>query len=269
MSILKLNSLLNSGEQVLRFVGNKTIKGFAAVGRFSIFVGKSCQCCFSLPFYPQMLGKQLIEIGYFSLPVVALTAVFTGGVLALQTFAGVSRFSAESTVPSVVAIALTRELGPVLSGLMVAGRIGAAIAAEIGTMKVTEQLDALNTLSVNPIRYLVVPRIIAGLISLPILVLIADIIGLAGGLAASVVSLKFVPAVYLSNTFQFLQLNDVISGITKAAAFGFIITVVGSYFGYHSGKGAQGVGKATTDAVVVSSILILLVNYLMTEAFFV
>ena len=210
----------------------------------------------------------MIEIGYYSLPVVGLTAIFTGMVLALQSYTGFARFSAESAIPNVVVISITRELGPVLAGLMVAGRVGAAMAAEIGTMRVTEQIDALHTLATNPFKYLVAPRLIAGLTMLPILVFIADIIGVFGGYVVASYKLGFNPATYLKNTLDFVEPMDVISGLVKAGVFGFLITLMGCYHGYNSRGGAQGVGAATTNAVVSASILILCFNYFITELFF-
>jgi phospholipid/cholesterol/gamma-HCH transport system permease protein len=189
-------------------------------------------------------------------------------VLALQSYTGFSRFQAEGAIADVVVISLTRELGPVLAGLMVAGRIGAAMAAEIGTMRVTEQIDALTTLSTNPYKYLIVPRLLAGLLMLPLLVLVADIIGVAGGYVVSVYKLGFNPTTYINNTYDFLKAFDVVSGLIKAAAFGFIIALMGCYNGFHSKGGAQGVGSATTNAVVSSSILILAANYLLTAILF-
>jgi phospholipid/cholesterol/gamma-HCH transport system permease protein len=210
----------------------------------------------------------MIDVGYFSLPVVGLTAVFTGMVLALQSYTGFARFSAESAIANVVVLSVTRELAPVLAGLMVAGRIGAAMAAEIGTMRVTEQIDALVTLSTSPFKYLVAPRLIAGLLMLPCLVLIADIIGVFGGYLISIGKLGFNPATYLKNTWDVLETIDVVSGLVKAAVFGFLIALMGCYHGYNSRGGAQGVGQATTNAVVSASILILSFNYVITELFF-
>jgi phospholipid/cholesterol/gamma-HCH transport system permease protein len=200
--------------------------------------------------------------------VVALTAIFTGMVLALQTYTGFSRFNAGSAVANVVVISLTRELGPVLAGLMVAGRIGAATAAELGTMRVTDQIDALSTLSTNPMKYLVAPRILAGVIALPFLVVIADILGVLGGMIVSTVKLGFGTANYLYATFNSLQTGDVVSGLVKAGVFGFLIALLGCYQGYRSRGGAQGVGAATTSAVVAASILILAFDYILTELFF-
>jgi phospholipid/cholesterol/gamma-HCH transport system permease protein len=220
------------------------------------------------PYYPRHILKQMIEIGYYSLPVVGMTAVFTGMVLALQTYTGFSRFNAETAIPNVVVISIARELGPVLAGLMVAGRIGAAMAAELGTMRVTEQIDALVTLSTNPFKYLIAPRLIAGLTMLPLLVATADVIGVLGGYLVSVYKLGFNPGTYLKNTIDFVEFLDVISGLVKAAVFGFLVALMGCYHGFHSRGGAQGVGKATTNAVVSASILILIANYIVTELFF-
>jgi phospholipid/cholesterol/gamma-HCH transport system permease protein len=220
------------------------------------------------PFYPRLIGRAFVEIAYFSLPVVSLTAVFTGMVLALQSYSGFSRFGAESAVANVVVLSITRELGPVLAGLMVAGRIGAAFAAEIGTMRVTDQIDALTTLSTNPMKYLVAPRLLAGALAMPLLVVVADILGVMGGWLIGTAKLGFASASYINATIDFIQPMDVISGLVKAAVFGFLVALMGCYHGYHSKGGAQGVGAATTAAVVSSSILILALDYVLTEMFF-
>lgn len=252
----------------LQPIGNTVLGFFQATGRLSSFMFQGVSAFFTPPFYWRQIRMQIVEIGYYSLPVIGLTAIFTGAVLALQSYSGFSRFSAESAIPTVVVLSITRELGPVLAGLMVAGRIGASFAAEIGTMRVTEQIDALSTLSTNPFKYLVGPRLIAGLITLPFLVLIADIIGVMGGYMVSVGKLGFSAGPYLQNTFDFLEARDVISGLVKASVFGFVISLMGCYHGYNSRGGAQGVGAATTNAVVSASILILLSNYFITELFF-
>ncbi len=249
-------------------VGRVFLSFLATTGRLAGFTGTSVMHCFRPPIYRRLIMRQMIDVGYYSLPVVGLTALFTGMVLALQSYTGFARFNAESAVATVVVLSVTRELAPVLAGLMVAGRIGAAMAAEIGTMRVTEQIDALTTLSTNPFKYLVAPRLIAGLVTLPICVLLADIIGVFGGYLISIHKLGFNPATYLNNTWQFLEPMDVISGLVKAAVFGFVIALMGCYHGYHSRGGAQGVGAATTNAVVSASVLILGSNYLITEAFF-
>ncbi len=239
-----------------------------ATGQLAMFTGRAVSHCIRPPLYARQILRQMIDIGYYSLPVVGLTALFTGMVLALQSYSGFSRFQAEGAIATVVVLSVTRELGPVLAGLMVAGRIGAAMAAEIGTMRVTEQIDALSTLSTNPFKYLVAPRLIAGTTMLPLLVLIADIIGVFGGFLVSVYRLDFNPSSYITRTWEFLEPVDVISGLVKAAVFGFVISLMGCYFGYKSRGGAQGVGQATTNAVVAASILILVFNYLITGIFF-
>ena len=209
-----------------------------------------------------------MNIGFYSLPVVGLTTLFAGMVIAIQTYSGISKYGAESAVALVVLISVTRELAPVLSALMVAGRIGAAMAAEIGTMRVTEQIDALVTLSANPFRYLIAPRIWAAVVVMPLLVLFGDVIGIFGGYVVGIYKLDFNPANYINNTMTNLQAIDVMTGVVKAAVFGFIIAIMGCYHGYRSKGGAQGVGEATTNAVVSSSILILIFNYLITEVIF-
>jgi phospholipid/cholesterol/gamma-HCH transport system permease protein len=254
--------------EFLALIGRVFIGFFEATGRLSLFVWAAMSGIFRPPFYVKQLKKQLIEIGYYSLPVVGMTAMFTGAALALQTYSGFSRFNAESSIAIVVVLAITRELGPVMAGLMVAGRIGAAYAAEIGTMRVTEQIDALTTLSTDPHKYLVLPRLLAGLAMLPVLVGIGDIIGVMGGYLVSIHELGFSPGPYLKSTFEYLEAKDIISGLVKASAFGFIISLMGCYHGFHSKGGAQGVGAATTHAVVSASILILLANYFLTAVFF-
>ncbi len=253
---------------IVQPLGRSFIAFLGATGRLILFTVTGVSHCFRPPFYPRLILRQMIEVGYYSLPVVGLTAIFTGMVLALQSYTGFARFSAESAIPNVVVVSITRELGPVLGGLMVAGRIGAAMAAEIGTMKVTEQIDALTTLATNPFKYLVAPRLIAGITMLPLLVLIAMIIGVFGGYLVSVYKLGFNPTTYIKNTVDFLQATDIISGLVKAGVFGFIVTLMGCYHGYQSRGGAQGVGAATTNAVVSASILILCSNYIITELFF-
>ena len=252
----------------LQAIGHGVLALLGAVGRLALFAFEASSHCVRPPLYPRLLLRQMVEIGFYSLPVVGLTGLFAGMVLALQSHTGFSRFSAESTIPTVVVLSITRELGPVLAGLMVAGRVGAAMAAEIGTMRVTEQIDALTTLSTNPHKYLIVPRLLAGFLMLPFLVLVADIIGVFGGYLVSVYKLGFNPDTYITNTFEYLETMDVVSGLVKAAVFGYLIALMGCYHGFHSKGGAQGVGKATTNAVVTGAILVLIFNYIITEAFF-
>ncbi|WP_340251678.1 MlaE family ABC transporter permease [Roseobacter sp. HKCC-CH-9208] len=252
----------------LATIGRSVMELLAGVGRVSIYAGATVSHLFRPPFYPREFLIQLMQIGFLSLPVVGLTALFTGGALALQIYSGGARFNAEAVVPSIVAIGMVRELGPVLGGLMVAGRVAAAIAAEIGTMKVTEQIDALVTLSTNPLKYLTLPRVLAATLSLPLLVAIGDSIGIFGGYLVGTTRLGFNAANYIQNTVDFLEPWDVISGMIKGAVFGFIVAMMGCYHGMNSGKGAAGVGRATTNAVVSASILILASNYILTEVFF-
>lgn len=252
----------------LSSIGRVFIEFLASTGRLTLFLTNSLVQGLQPPYYFRQMLRQFWEIGYLSLPVVGLTAFFTGMVLALQSYTGFSRFNAEGAIASVVALSMTRELGPVLAGLMISGRIGGAMAAEIGTMRVTEQLDALITLSTNPQKYLIAPRLLAGVTMLPLLVLIADVIGIFGGYIVSVYRLDFNPAIYIKQTFDFIQMGDVTSGLIKAAFFGFIITSMGCYHGFNSKGGAQGVGRATTYAVVSSSILILVANYFLTALLF-
>jgi phospholipid/cholesterol/gamma-HCH transport system permease protein len=250
-------------------IGAAVLDALALVGELTIFGLTGLSHIFRPPFYPRLVGRSLMEIGYFSLPVVALTALFTGMVLALQSYTGFSRFNAESAIASVVVLSVTRELGPVLAGLMVSGRAGAAMAAELGTMRVTDQIDALSTLSTDPMKYLVAPRLVAGIIALPLLVAIADILGVMGGFIVATLRLGFNPNTYLVSTFSNLRVEDVESGLIKAGVFGFVIALMGCFNGYRSRGGAQGVGAATTSAVVTASILILALDYVLTQVLFI
>lgn len=252
----------------LQRTGRAAFEFLASFGRIALFTASAIRWTIQPPYYGRQLARQILDIGYYSLPVVGLTTLFSGMVLALQSYTGFARFSAEDTVAAVVVLSVTRELGPVLAGLMVAGRIGASMAAEIGTMRVTDQIDALDTLSTRPMQYLVAPRLLAGTLCLPFLVLIGDIIGVFGGYIVGVYRLGFNPSVYLSRTLEFLEFSDVMLGLIKAAVFGFLIALMGCYHGYHSGRGAEGVGLATTNAVVSASIFILIANYLVTALFF-
>jgi phospholipid/cholesterol/gamma-HCH transport system permease protein len=254
---------------VLQTIGRAFLSALATIGRLTLFTLTALLHCLKPPYYWRLLLRQMVDIGYYSLPVVGMTAIFTGMVLALQSSIGFERFAGgERGIPEIVVISITRELGPVLAGLMVAGRIGAAMAAEIGTMRVTEQIDALTTLSTNPLNYLVAPRLIAGITMLPLLVGVGDVIGVFGGYLVSIYKLGFNPAAYLRNTLDFVETLDVVSGLAKASVFGFLVTLMGCYHGYNSRGGAQGVGAATTNAVVSASILILIFDYVLTELFF-
>lgn len=253
----------------LQFIGRTTVGILQNIGALAVFITKVIQHILTPPYYTKQTVQQFWKIGYLSLPVVGLTAIFTGMVLALQSYTGFSRFSAEGAMATVVVLSMTRELGPVLAGLMVAGRVGASIAAQIGTMRITEQLDALQTLSVNSFKYLIAPRVIAGTVCLPLLVLLADSIGVLGGYLISTYKLGFSSSEYLKQTFAYLHWEDIQSGLIKASVFGFIITTMGCYHGFYSGRGAEGVGISTTNAVVSISIMILLCNYALTSLLFV
>lgn len=248
------------GTYVIRFVGE--------AGKIMTLFAQILSWIFRPPLQGREILKQMEEVGVRSFPVVVITAAFTGMVLALQSFTGFKRFGAESMVGTVVALSVTRELGPVLTGLMVSGRIGSAMAAELGTMRVTEQIDALYTLATNPIKYLIVPRFLAAMIMLPILVIFADVIGLAGGYLVSVQILGTNPTLYIRRTWDFLELNDVYSGLLKAVFFGMIIATISCYQGFSTQGGAEGVGRATTKAVVLSSLTILISNYFITVFLF-
>jgi phospholipid/cholesterol/gamma-HCH transport system permease protein len=248
-------------------VGRAALATLSATGTVALFAVRAISSAATPPFFPSQIARQLLRIGYFSLPVVGLTAIFTGAALALNIYTGGARFNAEAFVPNIVVIGITRELGPVLAALMLAGRVSAGIAAEIGTMRVTEQLDALTTLSTNPYKYLIAPRIIAGVIALPLLVAVADIIGVMGGFVVSTQSLGFNGATYVRNTLDFMTSGDVTSGLVKAGVFGFLLTLMGCFHGYTSRGGAQGVGRATTNAVVSSAVLIFASNYILTTVF--
>ena len=251
----------------LASIGRRVLDLFAIAGRLAMFVASALSHCVRPPFYFRNVIQQFWTIGYNSLPVVGLTAVFTGAVLALQASVGFSKLTAPSAIPLLVVVSMTRELGPVMASLMVAGRVGAAIAAELGTMRVTEQIDALDTLATNPMKYLVVPRVLAGLLMMPLLVLIADLLGVMGGFVVSSTILDLNESGYLINTINNLHMKDVVSGVVKAGVFGLIITLLGCFNGYNSRGGAQGVGAATTNAVVYASVLILFFDYFLTELF--
>lgn len=212
--------------------------------------------------------RQMVRVGWDSTPVVFLTCMFTGMVLALQTYHGFERFHAEGFVGSVVALSLTRELAPVLTGLMVAGRVGSSMAAELGTMRVTEQIDALEAMATEPVHYLVVPRVLAGVVMVPLLTLVGDLVGILGGLGVSVALFGANPVLYMDSTFQYLEVNDLLSGVVKAAFFGLTLTTVGCAKGFWTSGGAEGVGRATTAAVVTASLYILLSDFFLTKLLF-
>lgn len=248
-------------------LGTIVLQFLRGVGDVSLFALKGIISIFMPPWHPRALGSAFIRIGFTSLPVIGLTAIFTGAALALNIYDGSLRFNAEAFLPQILGVSITRELGPVLAALMLAGRSASAMAAELGTMRVTEQIDAMSTLAVKPFHYLIGPRILATMIVMPLLVLVADIIGIYGGWLVSVYALDFSGTVFIRNLDDFLVMRDVTSGLLKAVVFGFLISLMGCYYGYRSAGGAQGVGTATRTAVVASAVLILASNYLMTTLF--
>ncbi len=254
--------------QIIEIIGRTVIRFAENLGRILILLSLTLRQLVFPPYEIRNTFKQMLEIGVRSLPVVLITAIFTGMVFALQTFTGFKRFGAEALVGTVVALSMTRELGPVLTGLIVAGRAGAAMAAELGTMRVTEQIDALETLATNPVKYLIVPRFIAGVLMLPALSLVADITGITGGYFVTVGLFKTSSIVYWKRTWDFLEMSDIYNGLIKAAFFGASISLISCYRGFYTQGGAEGVGKATTGAVVLSSMTILISDYFLSAWLF-
>ena len=253
---------------LLERVGRVTIGLVEEIGRFFYILYSTLYWSCRRPFDGREWLKQMVRVGVDSVPVVGLTSAFTGMVLALQTFRGFERFHAESFVASVVSLSLTRELAPVLTALMIAGRIGSALAAELGTMRVTEQIDALYAMATEPVHYLVVPRVAASTLMVPPLVAISNGLGIIGGWVVSVNLLGANPVVYWDRTFMYLDLNDVFSGLIKAAVFGLILSVTGCSKWFYTTGGAEGVGRSTTSAVVMGSVVILLSDFFLTKVLF-
>lgn len=252
----------------LEFIGAVVERPVLGIGRIILLLYAVIKSMPRPPFDVRNIFRQMLEIGVNSLPVVLITAIFTGMVLALQSYTGFKRFGAEGFVGSVVALSMTRELGPVLTALIVTGRAGAAMAAELGTMRVTEQIDALETLATNPVKYLIVPRFLSGLLMLPALTVVTDIIGIIGGYFVTVVLLGTSATSYMRTTWDFLKVDDIYSGLIKACFFGAAFTLICCYKGYYTEGGAEGVGRATTGAVVFSSMTILISDYFLSAWLF-
>ncbi len=244
--------------------GKHSIGLLSSVGKMFIFFAKSIYQCFLPPYYFHLLKKQVMEIGYFSLPIVGLTSIFVGAIIVLQSGLKPPIINPDAIIPYIVVTSITRELGPVLIGLIIAGKVGAAIAAEIGTMRITEQIDALITLDVNPFKYLVAPRVIAAIITLPILITCANLIGVYGGYLVAVFELHYSSDLYIKYAIKSFNINDLTLGLIKSIVFGAVISLVSCYYGYCCKEGARGVGMATTSAVVLSSVFIILLNYIIT-----
>jgi len=241
---------------------------FLEMGRFTQMIGRVFAWTPRPPYDWRELMRQMVKVGVSSVPVVMLTALFTGMVMALQTFTVLRRFNAENFVGSLVGLSMVRELSAVLSGLIVAGRAGSAMGAELGTMRVTEQIDALEVMATDPVHYLVVPRVWASTLMLPLLVAMGNAVGVLGGYIVAVILMGSNPVAYVDNTFQFMDLNDLFSGLIKAAAFGFLLAVIGCQQGFYTTGGAEGVGRSTTAAVVLASIAILISDFFLTRLLF-
>ena len=260
--------LVGAMQKFFAAIGRTVLDLLRENGRLAVFTIDAVTSFVRPPIYWSLMFKQIMRIGFFSLPVVGLTAFFTGAVLALQIYIGTARYGAEQFVPTVVLIGILRELGPVIAGLMVAGRVAAAIAAELGTMRVTEQIDALTALGTEPVQYLVVPRVTASIAMMPLLVMLGDAVGMYGGYLVAVQLMGANPVTYVENSFQFLEVSDVTSGIVKAAVFGLIFSLVACVRGYYTEGGAEGVGRSTTRAVVSGSLAVLFADFFLTKLLF-
>jgi phospholipid/cholesterol/gamma-HCH transport system permease protein len=248
----------------LERIGKRTSNFIREMGAVIVFFGQTLRWTFSSPFYFKNLLKQMEQIGVNSVPVVLTTAISTGMVLALQSYTGFKRFGAQSLIGAVVSLSMTRELGPVLTGLMVAGRAGASMAAELGTMRVTEQIDALHTMATNPMKYLVVPRFLASTIMMFFLSALGMYIGILGGYFVGVKVLGTNPVTYMNQSINNTEVQDIWYGLVKSLVFGAVVGLIGCYKGFNTEGGAEGVGKATTGAVVVSCMLILILDYFLS-----
>lgn len=252
----------------LEMLGNRFMEFIRYAGGISMLMGETLFWVPVLPLRKRQILEHMSRIGVDSLPIVFLISLFTGMVLSLQSAYQMQRFSAEMYIASLVAFSMTRELGPVLTALIVAGRVGASITAEIGTMKVTEQIDALETLATNPVRYLVVPRFLAMMIMLPLLTIYSDVIGIFGGYTIGVYKLGISHAMYMKNTWNPLKYKDLFTGLIKSFFFAIIICIVACFEGMKAEGGAEGVGRSTTSSVVVSFILIIASDCFFTALFY-
>ena len=249
-------------------IGRGVLSMLAETGRFSAFAFRCASACFAPPIFLSQLWRQCLQVGYYSLPVIGLTAVFIGAALALNMYTGGARFNAEQFVPQIVVLGIVRELGPVLAGLMLSGRVSAGIAAEIGTMRVTEQIDALRSMASDPVKKLVVPKLAATLLMLPVLTIIGDALGILGGMVIAVAQLNLTASFYMNDVLQELTIADIASGVGKSFFFAYFIAIVGCYNGLNAEGGADGVGRATTNTVVLASILVLISDFFLTKIFF-
>ena len=254
--------------QLVQCIGAYTIALVNTCGEVSLFLFKVVFTFVTTKLKLHKLFEQMKAIGVDSLSIVLLTGISTGGVLALQTYSGFKRFGGEEFLGPVVALSMIRELGPVLTGLMVAGRVGSSIAAELGTMQITEQIDALKTLCINVFQFLMVPRVLGATIILPFLTVFSMMCGIGGGYCVYVYVLHLNGEQYISGIRTFVEFSDISGGLIKAAVFGMILSWIGCYKGFNTRGGAKGVGSATTESVVASSIMILIANYFLTVLLF-
>ncbi|MBI3014091.1 MAG: ABC transporter permease [Candidatus Tectomicrobia bacterium] len=252
----------------LEFIGGGVEDLIVQMGKILLLLVQAIQWLAVPPVRWRQIFKQMEFVGVKSVLVVLLTGAFTGMVLALQSYIGFKKFNAENMVGAIVGLSMTRELGPVLTGIMVTARAGSAMAAELGTMRVTEQIDALYALATNPVRYLIVPRLVAGVLMLPILTVISDFIGVVGGYFVGVILLGINSVTYMQNTTTYVEMSDLVNGLIKSAFFGLILALIGCYKGFNTEGGAEGVGRATTGAVVLSAILIIISDYFLTALMF-
>ena len=240
----------------------------SSTGGMTLMLVQAVLWIFVPPLKLRNIFRQMEFVGVNSLFVVILTGAFTGAVLALQSYNALKRFGAESLVGPTVALSMARELGPVLTGLMVTGRAGSAMATELGTMRVTEQIDALYTMAVNPVKYLVSPRILAGVFMMPVLAIVTDFVGVLGGYFVAVKMLGVNSGVYIGRTVDFVKAQDIFDGLIKASVFGLILSIVACYHGFNTTGGAAGVGEAATKSVVMGCVLILVADYFLTSVMF-
>jgi len=252
-------------EHIINPLGRTAVNFCNLAGSFSLFLFHAVRCLVTTRPKISKFFFQSNRIGVESSLIVMLTGTFTGMVFALQSYIGFQRVGGEQFIGAIVALGMVRELGPVLTGLMVTGRACSAIAAEIGTMRITEQIDALETLRIDPFQYLIVPRILAGIIIVPCLTIFSMICGIVGGYFICVYVLELSPEDYVNSIKSFVEMSDINGGIIKSCVFGLILTWVGTYKGFYTRGGARGVGESTTQSVVFSSIMILISNYFLTK----
>lgn len=259
---------MNKAATAIDNLGRTVLQNVEEMGKLLLLFISVLSWMIRPPLKLRNIFKQMEFVGVKSIFVVVLTGTFTGMVMALQGYHGFRMFSAESLVGSTVALGMTRELGPVLTSLMVTARAGSAMAAELGTMRVTEQIDALYVMAANPVKHLIVPRVIAGVIMVPVLTIVSDFVGILGGYFVGVVLLNINSGIFVKNITRYVDLDDIYNGLIKAAVFGLILSLIGCYKGFNTSGGAEGVGRATTEAVVLASITILISDYFLTAIMF-